>query len=396
MRYLFFDFKSVYIPLSATLLGCVVLLCTCRSDNSSEPASENHIKNTNDTHSAVHHAVGFDLLTFGDFKILRIISHDNETADTLSYVLKEKEAVLPVQLAKFPQIEIPVERIALLHSSYVSYFDFCETKDHIKAISEIKYVYDSTVYFAARSGLLAEVGYGETLDKEKLLELGIELVITVGFPNVPNKSRQVLEELGIPVLVFSDWQESTLLGRAEWVKVIAALTDSDKLCEEKFSRSEEAYEQLVSRAEHVDTAPKVICNLPYKGSWYVPGGDSYMSHVLEDAGADYLWSEEEGTGGIQIDFETAYANGLDADYWLNTDLADRIDEITDRDERMADFAPIQSGKVFNNNNRTVRGGANDYWESGIVRPEIILADMIKIFHPELLQEHQLYYYKQLP
>jgi iron complex transport system substrate-binding protein len=285
--------------------------------------------------------------------------------------------------------------IALLHSSYLSFFKLLNVTDHLSAISEGKYVYDHELYSSVISGALPEVGHGESLDKEKLLALGVSSVFTVGWPNVPNKSQQILGELGIPVLIFSDWQETTLLGRLEWIKVIAAFTGKGEVADSIFSEIESRYEYLRSQAISVDEKPEVVCNLPYKGSWYLPGGNSYVSNVLQDAGASYLWSGHPETGGVQIDFEAVYAKGIMADYWINTGFARGIDEIVSSDERLKDFKAVATGKVFNNNRRLARDAANDYWESGIVRPDIILADLIRIFHPDLLPDHELYYYQNL-
>ena len=395
MRNHFFKRKIIFKSFTGIILLCMLLVCSCQSKKSSISNSSSQITDQFNQESSIHHAVGFDLINFSDFKMLHILRHSNETTDTMRFVFHEKGVIIPAKYSDFQRIEIPVARIALLHSSYASFFEFCEATDRIKAISEVKYVYNERIYAEAQQGIMPEVGYGESLDKEKLLELGINLVITVGFPNTPNKSQQMLKELGIPVLVFSDWQESTLLGRAEWVKVIAALTDADDLCNVKFTKIETEYARLKSLTTNLDKRPSIICNLPYKGSWYVPGGNSYVSHVLDDAGANYLWADDEGTGGIQIDFEAVYAKGLKADFWINPDFAYKKEEIIAGDERLKDFLPMKTGKIYNNNNRVVRTSANDYWESGIINPDIILADLIKLIHPELLPTHQLFYYRQV-
>lgn len=372
---------------------CLILVCSCQSKQDSPRTKSGH--EIVAAQSNIKHAIGFDLVDYESFKVLSILRHYNETSDTLSYVLYEEGADIQRKFSDLYQIQIPIQNIALLHSSYLSFFELCEAKDHIKAISEAKYIYDENVFTSVQNGELIEVGYGETLDKERLLELNISAVVTVGFPNTPNKSQQMLDELGIPVLVFSDWQEKDLLGRAEWMKVVAALTDSEKRVNEKFELIEEEYNKLKSLTNSLNHQPKIICNLPYKGSWYVPGGNSYVSNVLQDAGANYLWSSDEGTGGIQMDFETVYAKGIEADFWINPDFAKTQEDILDIDERLVDFKPIKTGRVFNSNFRMSRGIANDFWESGIVNPHLILADLIKIFHPELLPDHQLFYYKQI-
>lgn len=345
--------------------------------------------------SSVDHAVGFDVIVYKDFKILKLFSHYNESSDTLHFLLKTKEAKIPSRFADLRQIITPVNRIALLHSSYISYFDFCKANDHLSSISEAKYVFDGDIFIAVEKGELPEVGYGESLDREKLLSLGTELVITVGFPNAPNKSEQVLKELGIPVLVFSDWQETSLLGRLEWVKVVAALTGKEQGTDFRFTEIEEQYHELANIAEYASTKPTIVCNLPYKGSWFVPGGNSYVSNLIADAGGTYLWSADPGTGAIQLDFESVYAKGMSAAYWINPDFANSRIDILDKDERLADFKSYKERRIYNNNKLVARGIANDYYESGITNPHVILADMIKILHPELLPDHQSHYYQQL-
>ena len=208
-------------------------------------------------------------------------------------------------------------------------------------------------------------------------------------------TTQLLEEMGIPVLILSEWQENTLLGRCEWVKVIATLTGKTDVVDTKFNAVSQKYDSLKNLISDHGNLPGVICNLPYKGSWYMPGGDSYMSNVLKDAGAHYLWSDDPGTGGIQIDFEAVYAKGLKSDFWINPGFVKSQEEIFEKDERLKDFQPIKLDKVYNSNNRVSRGVANDYWESGIVNPHIILADLIAIFHPQVLPDYELNYYKQV-
>ena len=229
--------------------------------------------------SMVKYAIGFDLLNFESYKVLHLFQHSSDATDTLSYVLYDQGAKVDDQFSSLEKILVPQQDIAMLHSSYISFFDLCQSIDHIKAISEAKYIYNDNVYNAVKNHELYEVGYGETLDKEKLLELGVSSVVTVGFPNAPNKSQEMLSELGIPVLVFSDWQESTLLGRAEWIKVVAALTGSDALANSEFQQMESEYNRLKALIPKDIPKPKIVCNLPYKGSWYVPGGNSYVSNV---------------------------------------------------------------------------------------------------------------------
>ena len=158
---------------------------------------------------------------------------------------------------------------------------------------------------------------------------------------------------------------------------------------------EQKYDSLSMLVSGATGLPTVICNLPFKGNWYMPGGNSYVANMLKDAGADYIFDDNNETGGVPLDFEVVYAKGLGAEYWINPDFANSVDEILAKDERLRDFEAIKTGKIFNNNRRLKRGEVNDYWESGLINPHLILADLISIFHPELLPGHELHYYKKI-
>ncbi|MGY0037045.1 hypothetical protein [Pedobacter sp. NJ-S-72] len=137
----------------------------------------------------------------------------------------------------------------------------------------------------------------------------------------------------------------------------------------------------------------MVC--PYKGTWYVPDGDSYMVQFLKDAGTSYKWADIHGKGSLPLNFETVAPVALKADFWLNVGTVDTKDDIKAIDNRYIEFKPFKDGHIFNFNKKVNDIGSNDYWESGSVNPQIVLGDLIKIFHPELLPDHQLVYYKQL-
>ena len=72
-----------------------------------------------------------------------------------------------------------------------------------------------------------------------------------------------------------------------------------------------------------------------------------------------------------------------------------MQQVVAEDNRYADFKAVKNRQVFNNNARVNEAGGNDYWEGGISNPDLVLSDLIKIFHPELLPDHKFVYYRQL-
>jgi len=345
--------------------------------------------------SRVTHAIGFDVEKHSNYTVLHFFRHFNGDRDTVNYVIARKSATLPNSVNDHVVIRTPVQSVALLHSSYLAYFDVCNGISSIAAIADDEYIYNSSCQSYIQQGQIISLGNSEHLDREKILALNPDLVVTVGFPNAPNKNKEILESLGYPVLLLSEWQEPTLLGRMEWIKVIGMLLEADSLAEASFHAAEREYMKLTRLAENVKSRPSVLCNAPYKDSWYVPAGDSYISHLISDSGAEYIWKETDGTGGIPLDFEMVFARASAADYWINPGQYQSKQALLNADERLGEFRNLQQDQIYNCYNRINGSVANDYWESGLVKPHVILADMIKIMHPDLLPDHHLYYFNKL-
>ena len=368
---------------------------TVSSCNRSDNTKNQTISIFPDSNQGHSYAIGFDLFTEKDFHKLFLYQHYNGVTDTVSFFLGSENQTQPADLANYHRINVPARKIALLHTSYYSYFKVCDAAGKIAAISEAQYLYDQEMYDKVQAGFIPQVSFGESLNKEKLLELGVDLVINVGFPDAPNKELDFLESLGIPVLVFSEWQEPHPLGRAEWVRVVGAITGTQSRADEYFKKTVAEYNKLREIAAGVAEKPEVICNLPYKGIWYLPGGNSYMGNLIRDAGATYAWKNNKDMGGIQKSFEVVYTKGIEAPFWINPGFSQTKEDILANDERLVDFRAMKEDNIFNSTNRLQRGEANDYWESGLINPHLMLADLIQIFHPGLITDYTLYYFKPI-
>lgn len=153
------------------------------------------------------------------------------------------------------------------------------------------------------------------------------------------------------------------------------------------------YEALTALTANVAERPTVFANTPYEGTWYMPGGQSYTALLLNTAGADYLWEEDESTSTLFLDFESVFEQAADGDYWINLGFVSTLADLEASDERFADFAAFQNGMVYNYDLRINEFGGNDFFESAAANPHWVLADLIKIFHPELVPDHAFVYYR---
>ncbi len=310
------------------------------------------------------------------------------------YLLKPRGSVTPKGVVGCQVVEVPVRRSVVLSSTFVAFMEQLDAIDTLVGFGELQRLHSPTIHRAAAAGRIVEVGQGPNLHIETILDLQPEIIFTFasgGFYDVHPK----LIEAEFKVAVCAEYMESHPLGRAEWIKFFALFLGKEKKAMALFSALEQRYLHLAAMADKVTMRPSVVTNTPFQGRWHVAGGQSYVGRFLADAGAEYIWADTSHTGAIPMDIELVYERGVEAKYWLNTGIWQSLNDAKQSDPRLGGFKALKAKNLYNNNRRVNKAGGNDFWESGMMAPDVILADLIRIFHPELLPEHELYYYQRL-
>ena len=343
----------------------------------------------------IKYARGFSILYYKNFKLVDVYNYSNGQIDTLQYLLIKRGGAIPGGFPMAQVIETPIKSIIGMSSMHVALIDFAEADGILTGLGNLKYVSSPKVRSYIKQGKIKEVGQESNINNELVLTMHPSVIMAVGNATAKINRFKILTDAGIPVIQNAEYLESTPLGRAEWVKLMGALVEKEALVNRKFNAIDIEYNRLSLLASKAADKPHVITTMPVKGVWYVPEGNSYLTHFLKDAGGTSKWSDVKGIGTLPLSFEVVAPEALKADFWLNIGYVNSKQEMTARDIRFADFRPFKNGNVYNYNKRTNDAGANDYWESGAVNPQVVLSDLIKILHPELLPKHQLVYYKQL-
>jgi iron complex transport system substrate-binding protein len=292
-------------------------------------------------------------------------------------------------------INIPVKSLVVMASLHIALADFAGVADRITGLGAGQYVNSPIVREGLRTGKVRQVGIDANLNNELVIGMHPGVVMTMSNPDAAFGQYKTLMDANVPVLPNAEWLETTPLGRTEWVKLLGALTNREEWVNRKFDSVERTYHQLAALGSGAAVKPSVIIGMPFKGTWYTPAGESYQAQFLRDAGASYHWSNSKGTGSLALSFESVAPEALKADFWLNVGYVDTKKDILSRDTRYGTFNSVKTGAVYNFNNRVNDLGSNDYWESGGVNPQLILADLIRILHPGLLPADSLFYYKQI-
>lgn len=344
--------------------------------------------------ASIRYARGFTIDYYEHYKIVTVLNPWKKAEMTFQYVLVQRGTPAPAQCETTLCVEVPVQSFVTMSTSYLAQIERLGVLNSLVGHDNFNHVNSPAVLALIEAGKLVETGSGPTVNVELLMELNPELIMTHGCGSMYDAHPKLLEA-GLPVVINAEYMESTPLARSEWIKFIAAFFNRERRAERLFDSMAEVYETMAARAGNVAEKPTVFVNVPFNGNWWIPGGKRYVAAFLQDAGAAYLWADNPSTASRILDFEAVYGRAAEADYWLNPGQWRSLNEGLAADERFAQFKAFQSGNVYNNNARVNAHGGNDYWESGLTRPDIVLADLIKIFHPALVPDHELVYYQQL-
>jgi iron complex transport system substrate-binding protein len=224
---------------------------------------------------------------------------------------------------------------------------------------------------------------------EQILREKPEVLMVTGFNGVDKTALRV-QEAGIPVVYNYEWVEKTVLGRAEWIKFFGELFDCREKADSIFNEIKSEYIKCAEMAIKVTEKPTVLSGTPYKGTWYIPGGQTFMAEFFRNSGMNYFYKDNKDNFSLSLSLETVMRNFLSADIWVGVDVK-TYDELSAQDERLMLFKPANNKKVYYHLNRTTKTGGNDFWESAMLRPDILLKDFIYIAHPDLLPDWELYY-----
>ncbi len=272
----------------------------------------------------------------------------------------------------------PMERLLCMSSSYVGYLDAIGATSCVKGVSGLSYL--GTPVPEAE-----ELGYDASLDYEAILRTRPDVLLTYLVSAVEPPYLGKLRELGVRTVVLSEHLESHPLARAEYVKLFGALTGRSARADSVFRAVRDRYRALVREP----SGAKVLLNIPYADIWYIPGGDNYMTRLIRDAGGEVLGAVPGQRESATISLEKAYGYAREADFWLNTGWCNTREQLLSANPLFADFAIPH---IWNNSLRTTEGGGNLFWETGPVRPDLVLEDLASILDGSAVAD-SLHYYR---
>lgn len=342
----------------------------------------------------IEDAENFDITYHGSYQVLTV-DEPFPGAQPESYVLVRCGAPAPEledDLASAQQITVPVASAYSSSSTHLPMFVEIDRADTVTGVAGADFVSSPEIRERIDAGEVVDFSPAGTINDEVVVVENPEVFITGG-TDAP--AHRTLRDAGVPVVANAEWLEPTPLGRAEWIKMIGALTGAEAAATETYSGIRERYNEVAESVASVEPVEILPGNMS-QGTWFMPTGGTYVGRLIADAGGTYPWLDAPGNKSVELNFETVYARAGQIPLWfvVNTNWATVADIVADTPQ-YGELTAVREGAVWNASKAIGPSGGNDYWERGVARPDLILADLAAIIHPDTAPGHEFTFYQQL-
>lgn len=342
----------------------------------------------------IDYASGLSITQFEDYTIVEVKNPWPKAERSYRYLLAEENADVPKHLQFDERIKIPVEKMVVTSTTHIPSLETLGEEQTLVGFPGLDFISSAKTRNLISEGKVRELGKNEKLNTESLLEIAPDVVIAFSIDG-SNKSLNTIQKSEIPVVFNSDWTESSPLGKAEWIKFFGAFYGKIPEAIAAFEAVEKNYLEAKELAKKAKNKPTVLAGSMYKDQWYLPAGESWNAKFFEDANADYLFKTTEGTGSLSLSFESVLAKGKDADFWIGPAQFTSYSEMKEASPHYNQFEAFQNRNVFTFSSQKGETGGVIFYELAPNRPDLVLKDLISIFHPELLPEYRTTFYKPL-
>jgi len=376
---------SVFLLFLVTLVSCKNETPQSLTEDTTQPSLE------------LKYAEGFKCQDFETYKVLEINKAWPEATKTFKYLIASDEALSKMTFPKDAYdgiITNNIKQLVVTSTTHIPALELLGVEQALVGFPGTDYISSEKTRTRIDSGDVRELGKNEGINTEVLLELNPDVVVGFGVDGV-NKTFETIKKAGIPVIYNGDWVESSALAKAEWIKFFGILFNKEKEADSIFNSIEKDYIAAKAIAKQAKTKPTILSGAMHKDVWYLPNGSSPEAQFLKDANTNYLWANSTGNGSLALSFEVVLERAKDADIWLSPSYYTSLEQLESANSLYTNFSAFNDNSIFTFSNTIGQTGGVLYYELGTARPDLVLKDIIKVCHPELLQDYTPHFFKPL-
>ncbi len=371
-------------------LFAFLVLHSCKNEKQTDSTA---IETSEET-LEVSYAKGFSITDYGDYKVIEVNNPWPEAGKIFRYALVKDKANFESDETFDAVVQVPVQNLIVTSTTHIPSLDMLGETDKLIAFPNLSYISSENTRKRIAEGKLTEIGNNESINTENVIDLQPDVMI--GFAVTGNnKTYETLQRAGIPIVFNGDWTENHPLGKAEWIKFFGAFFDKNEEAAQLFSEIETEYTTVKELAQTASNTPTVLSGALWKDIWYLPEGKSWGAQFIADANGAYLWADSEGTGSIALNVETVIDRAQHADFWIGPGQFTAYSQLADAHKAYTQLDAYKNKTVYSFSSLKGETGGVIYYELAPNRPDLVLKDLVKILHPELVPEHEFYFFRAL-
>jgi iron complex transport system substrate-binding protein len=372
------------------ILFLFFLISACKNEHKKEA-----IISSEEKELKLKYAEGFKVTDYGNYKVLELLKPWPKSEKTYTFGIANKNTSVEWKPNNFDgTIDSDINKIVVTSTTHIPALELLGVEHTLVGFPGMDYISSEKTRKRIDEGHVRELGKNEGINTEVLLDLNPDVVIGFGVDGV-NKTFETIKKAGIPVIYNGDWVESSALAKAEWIKFFGVLFNKEKEADSIFNTIEKNYLEARAIAKQAKNQPTVLSGAMHKDVWYLPNGSSPEAQFLKDANVNYLWKDTTGNGSLALSFEVVLEKAKDADLWLSPSYFSSFKQLEDANALYTNFEAFKNKNIYSFTNTIGPTGGVIYFELGTARPDLVLKDIIKVCHPELLKDYEPFFFKPL-
>jgi iron complex transport system substrate-binding protein len=379
MRFSFY--KVLLVSILFSFIGC-------QKNEKKAPINDASASNS------IQYAKSLAIHKYEGYSVVTVSNPWPEAVKNFTYILKEKNGVVPDSLKKYNQIQVPLQSIVVTSTTNIPLLEMLGVEKALIGFPHTDYISSEKTRALIDAGSVKNVGQNEKLNIEQLIELAPDLIVTFGIDN-NNPAIENLQKSGLNVLIQADWMEQSPLGKAEWLKLYGALFGKEKEADVLFENIVKEYNNALALMANKKPTSTVLYGSMYQDQWFVARGSSWVAQFMRDAKANYLWADLEGTGSLGLSFENILNKAKTANFWIATGSFKSLSELEKANPHYSQFDAFANKNVYTFEGKMGATGGTIFYELSPARPDLVLKDYIKIFHPDLLPDYNFTFAQKL-
>lgn len=358
----------------------IVQLVSCKNAEETTAATQELSSNQ------IEYATSLSIYKQDGYSIVKVNNPWPKANKKFTYILKEKGAIVPDSLQKYNTISVPIQSIVVTSTTNIPFLEMLQTESKLIGFPHTDYVSSEKTRKLIDAGKVKNIGQNERLNVEQLIDLNPDAIVTYGIDN-NNPMIDNLEKSGLKVLIQADWMEQSPLGKAEWIKLYGALFGKEQEAKTEFDAIVKNYNDAMQLVANTKAQGTVLYGSMYQDQWFVANGKSWVAQFMKDAKSNYLWASIPGSGSTPLSFEQILEKGKSANYWITTGSFKSYAEMKNSNPHYSQFDAFAKKNVYSLESKIGATGGTIYYELAPSRPDLVLKDFIKIFHPETLPNY---------